>query len=60
MNCEAPWIVALLLAGALGAQSEAKVAGNNSAEPLAAAFSLEKAVAFMDDAARSWSARRRP
>jgi squalene-hopene/tetraprenyl-beta-curcumene cyclase len=58
MRCEAPGIVALLLAAALGAQSEVKFAANRSSEPLAAAFSLDKAVAFMDDAARTWNTTR--
>ncbi|MEC8652486.1 MAG: hypothetical protein VXY92_07970 [Planctomycetota bacterium] len=58
MKCEALAIVALLLAVALGAQSETRIAANSSEEPFAAAFSLDKAVAFMDDAAISWSAKR--
>jgi len=55
MRCAAPKLVPLLLAAALGAQSGAKFASNRSSEPLAAEFSLDKAVVFMDDAARMWN-----
>ena len=45
------------LAGALCAQSSKPFLANRSSEPAADEFSLERAIAFMDDAAQMWNAR---